>query len=102
KDRKWMCTWCQLRLCRGCNEVLQRVPGRELGVLLDVRREEEEEREREREGRAESNPKVLVEDVDFVEHEDEDEHGFRGEELSGEETERGRSMVRVDSREREA
>ncbi|KAF2823574.1 hypothetical protein CC86DRAFT_372506 [Ophiobolus disseminans] len=37
RDRKWACTWCQLRICRGCSEELRAVEGRNLGVLLEMR-----------------------------------------------------------------
>ncbi|CAN9296331.1 unnamed protein product [Alternaria alternata] len=37
KDRKWACTWCQLRICRGCSDELRAVPGRDLGILLEAR-----------------------------------------------------------------
>jgi len=51
RDRKWKCTWCQLRVCRGCSEELGRL-GRDLGRLVEgwerkrvVREEMREERE---------------------------------------------------------
>ena len=34
RDRKWACTWCQLRLCRACSEELSNIPGRQLRALL--------------------------------------------------------------------
>ena len=37
RDRKWACTWCQLRVCRGCCDALGRMPGRSLGKLLEAR-----------------------------------------------------------------
>jgi hypothetical protein len=37
KDRKWACTWCQLRICRSCSEDLRAIPGRDLGTLLQNR-----------------------------------------------------------------
>jgi hypothetical protein len=37
KDRKWACTWCQLRICRSCSEDLRAVPGRDLRTLLEAR-----------------------------------------------------------------
>ncbi|KAG9187653.1 hypothetical protein G6011_05524 [Alternaria panax] len=37
KDRKWACTWCQLRICRSCSEDLRAVPARDLGFLLEAR-----------------------------------------------------------------
>lgn len=37
KDRKWACTWCQLRICRSCSDELRAVPGRDLGILLEAR-----------------------------------------------------------------
>jgi hypothetical protein len=39
-DRKWACTWCQLRICRGCSEALCMVPGRDLWVLMERRLKE--------------------------------------------------------------
>ncbi|KAI4620615.1 uncharacterized protein J4E87_007303 [Alternaria ethzedia] len=37
KDRKWACTWCQLRICRSCSEDLRAIPGRDLGTLIQKR-----------------------------------------------------------------
>jgi hypothetical protein len=37
KERKWCCTWCQLRICRNCSEELNMVPGRNLGAYLEQR-----------------------------------------------------------------
>lgn len=88
KDRKFSCTWCQLRICRACSQELLAVPGRELGPLLQAREEMEGE-----------GPRVLVEDVDEVvevEGEVEREEDDDAEERDG----RGRSMMKVDSRER--
>ncbi|KAF1913846.1 hypothetical protein BDU57DRAFT_324467 [Ampelomyces quisqualis] len=39
RERKWCCTWCQLRICRSCSEELRVVPGRNLGRYLDERGE---------------------------------------------------------------
>ncbi|OAL56659.1 hypothetical protein IQ07DRAFT_14129 [Pyrenochaeta sp. DS3sAY3a] len=59
RDRKWACTWCQLRICRECSEELNMVPGRRLEVLLRGKGVEVGglEREREREG---GNPDIVV------------------------------------------
>ncbi|KAF1939085.1 hypothetical protein EJ02DRAFT_265940 [Clathrospora elynae] len=57
RDRKWACTWCLLRICRGCSEELAMVPERDLGVLLE-RRKGEGMRE------LAGNPGIVVEDVD--------------------------------------
>ncbi|KAJ4992734.1 hypothetical protein SVAN01_01780 [Stagonosporopsis vannaccii] len=82
KDRKFSCTWCQLRICRACSQELLMVPGRNLGALLKAREEVEGGRLR-----------VLVEDVDEVVEEE-------GKMEDDEADERGRSMMKVDSRER--
>lgn len=37
KDRKWACTWCQLRICRSCSEDLRAISGRDLGTLIQKR-----------------------------------------------------------------
>jgi hypothetical protein len=37
RERKWCCTWCQLRICRSCSEELSMVPRRNLGVYLEER-----------------------------------------------------------------
>jgi hypothetical protein len=37
KDRKWACTWCQLRICRTCSDDLRAIPGKDLGTLLQAR-----------------------------------------------------------------
>ncbi|KAF2632559.1 hypothetical protein BU25DRAFT_417183 [Macroventuria anomochaeta] len=92
KDQKFVCTWCQLRICRGCSEELMMVPGRDLGRLLEVR-----EGEMRRDGKSEV--RVVVEDVD-LEEEAYEEEGVVDSEDGSEETERGRSMTKVDSRER--
>lgn len=42
KERKWSCTWCQLRICRPCSDELRRVPGRDVAVLVQARRALEE------------------------------------------------------------
>jgi hypothetical protein len=36
-DRKWSCTWCQLRVCRACSDDLAHVRGRDLAALLSAR-----------------------------------------------------------------
>ncbi|RAR15696.1 hypothetical protein DDE83_000928 [Stemphylium lycopersici] len=63
KERKWACTWCQLRVCRGCSEELRRTPGRDLGVLLEVRRKVGEVKQK-KEEQVERNPGILVQNVD--------------------------------------
>ena len=85
RDRKFSCTWCQLRICRDCSQELMMVPGRDLGRLLGAR----------------EGPRVLVEDVDQAEEQYEDE-SYEMEAYSEgvAEEERGRGMVKVDSRER--
>ncbi|KAF1934270.1 uncharacterized protein M421DRAFT_411 [Didymella exigua CBS 183.55] len=104
-ERRFQCTWCQLRICRGCSDVLRAIPGRDLGVLLEARqseREREQEREREREsegedseaGDAHSGVKVVVHGVD------QEVRGY-GDEEDGSEG-RGRGLEKVDSRERSA
>ena len=71
------------------------VPGRDLARLLSAR-----EPERLRGAKEGAGPMVLVEDVDQeAAYEDVIDEVY-GSEASGEETERGRSMVRIDSRER--
>ncbi|EMD65472.1 hypothetical protein GGP41_010357 [Bipolaris sorokiniana] len=35
KERKWCCTWCQLRICKGCSDELMRLPARNLALLMD-------------------------------------------------------------------
>lgn len=87
KDRKFSCTWCQLRICRGCSAELMTVPGRDLGALLAAREEQKD------------GPRVLVEDVDLEEELYRD-GGEQHEEVEEEEAERGRSMTKVDSRDR--
>ena len=69
KERKWACTWCQLRVCRGCSEELRRIPGRDLGVLLEARRMTGEVKQKEKED-VERNPGILVQDVDGDDGED--------------------------------
>ncbi|KAL6703766.1 hypothetical protein ACN47E_009065 [Coniothyrium glycines] len=81
KERKWACTWCQLRVCRACSEELRMIPGRDLGVLLrskltekeeekqggmegNERKEKEKEKERERERESKSKIDIVVQDVD--------------------------------------
>ena len=95
KERKFSCTWCQLRICRACSDELVTVPGRDLGALLKAR-EMEREMQKEEVGASEGEAlRVLVEDVDF----DADEVDYvveGGDEREG----RGRSMMKVDSRER--
>lgn len=103
KDRKFSCTWCQLRICRACSEELV-MAGRDLGKMLEGRARSREQvvRAGEREGAEEgaaprsadqiaSEFRVLVEDVDLeaVLEEEEDERERRG-----------RSMVKVESKER--
>lgn len=39
RERKWCCTWCQLRICARCSEELTMVPGRSLDTYLRVREE---------------------------------------------------------------
>lgn len=87
KDRKFSCTWCQLRICRGCSEELRMIPGGDLGALLKAR---EMEREKEGEGDGQSEFRVVVEDADH------EEEVYEESEREG----RGRSMMKVDSRER--
>jgi hypothetical protein len=55
-DRKLACTWCQLRICKGCTEELRMIPGMDLGALLRARGEML--------GKEEMNPGIVVEDVD--------------------------------------
>ncbi|KAF2997392.1 hypothetical protein E8E13_004983 [Curvularia kusanoi] len=92
KDRKFSCTWCQLRICRACSEELVMVPRRDLGALLQARQSGEKGMDM---GFA---PRVLVEDVDGKE-EEEERVEFESEEVEGRGG-RGRSMMKVDSRER--
>ncbi|KAH7406053.1 hypothetical protein DE146DRAFT_431961 [Phaeosphaeria sp. MPI-PUGE-AT-0046c] len=40
RDRKWCCTWCQLRICRSCSEELKMVPGQSLSLYLRIREEQ--------------------------------------------------------------
>ncbi|KAH7563193.1 hypothetical protein J3E72DRAFT_244525 [Bipolaris maydis] len=35
KERKWCCTWCQLRICKACSDDLMRLPTRNLALLMD-------------------------------------------------------------------
>ncbi|PSN69971.1 hypothetical protein BS50DRAFT_585460 [Corynespora cassiicola Philippines] len=61
------CAWCYLRVCSGCWLELARVPGREVGVLVERKRKEEEEEEREKksdEGEGEGGPVVVVSGVE--------------------------------------
>jgi hypothetical protein len=58
KERKWCCTWCQLRICRRCSDELSMVPERNLGVYLEQRE------------RAVVNPGDVLSDVDEVEEQD--------------------------------
>jgi len=44
RDRKWSCTWCQLRICRSCSEELCRVRGRSLERVVEERRMREGEK----------------------------------------------------------
>ncbi|KAH4945402.1 hypothetical protein HBI23_027680 [Parastagonospora nodorum] len=37
RERKWCCTWCQLRICMNCSQELCMVPGRNLEVYLQER-----------------------------------------------------------------
>jgi hypothetical protein len=37
KERKWCCTWCQLRICRRCGDELSMIPGKNLSRLLEER-----------------------------------------------------------------
>ncbi|KAF3051698.1 hypothetical protein E8E11_011257 [Didymella keratinophila] len=98
KDRKFSCTWCQLRICKNCSEELCMIPGRNLGSLLQAREEERQDRELLRgEGEVASlhsgdvnGFQMVVEDVD-LEAELEYEEGREG---------RGRSMSKVESRKR--
>ncbi|KAF1842345.1 uncharacterized protein K460DRAFT_182643 [Cucurbitaria berberidis CBS 394.84] len=39
RERKWACTWCQLRICRSCSEELNMIPGRNLRALLNAKGE---------------------------------------------------------------
>lgn len=93
KERKFSCTWCQLRICRGCSEKLVAIPRRDLGRLLRMR-EMEEAKEMEGEGL-----RVVVEDVDF-EDEVEVEEWEQDEEVEEERGGRGRSMSKGGSRAR--
>jgi hypothetical protein len=43
EERKWMCTWCLLRICVRCSGELRMVPGRDLQRLLNARAEAETE-----------------------------------------------------------
>lgn len=38
-ERKWTCSWCNLRICWACSEELKSVPGRDLRVLVERRKE---------------------------------------------------------------
>jgi hypothetical protein len=58
KERKWCCTWCQLRICRGCSDELSMVPERNLGAYLEQRE------------RVVVNPGDVLSDVDEVEEQD--------------------------------
>ncbi|KAH7402504.1 hypothetical protein BKA66DRAFT_564419 [Pyrenochaeta sp. MPI-SDFR-AT-0127] len=68
-DRKWACTWCQLRICRACSEELNMVPGRDLGKLLEAKKELE--------GVGGGNPGIVVSSADLDEQVDEYEDRFR-------------------------
>ena len=89
KDRKFSCTWCQLRICRNCCEELCMVPGRSLGALLQAREEGAKEVASLHSGVVNSGFQMVVEDVDLeAELEDEVREG------------RGRSMTIGSSKER--
>lgn len=89
KDRKFSCTWCQLRICRNCCEELCMVPGRSLGALLQAREEGAKEVASLHSGDVNSGFQMVVEDVDLeAELEDEVREG------------RGRSMTIGSSKER--
>lgn len=90
KDRKFSCTWCQLRICRNCSRELCTIPGRELGALLKAKEMERSEMKAAANAEFASEFRVLVEDVDTEEALDE-EDGREG---------RGRRMSKVESRER--
>ncbi|RMZ72087.1 Agglutinin receptor [Pyrenophora seminiperda CCB06] len=48
RERKWTCTWCQLRICGRCSEELKGVGGRDLGVLIENRKDRGERGEKEK------------------------------------------------------
>lgn len=92
KERKFSCTWCQLRICRGCSEKLVALPGRSLGRLLKMEGKE---------GKEDGGFRVVVEDVDFEDEveeweQDEEEDMEMEEERGG----RGRNMMKGGSRAR--
>ncbi|KAF2132292.1 hypothetical protein P153DRAFT_383181 [Dothidotthia symphoricarpi CBS 119687] len=91
RDRKWSCTWCQLRICCACSEELKMVPGRELGVLLRARGVGGT-------GEAEVVPGIVVSCVDgdagVGVKGDGDDVGVLGEEVD---ERRGRARARVDA-----
>ena len=91
KERKFSCTWCQLRICRGCSEKLVQIPGRSLGRLLE---------EEGKEGKGEAGPRVVVEDVDFDDEVEEWEKDEEEQEEQEERGARGRNMVKGGSRAR--
>jgi hypothetical protein len=37
KERKWTCTWCQVRICKSCSDELMSIPERNLAVLVEAR-----------------------------------------------------------------
>ncbi|CAE7205866.1 PAT1 domain containing protein [Pyrenophora teres f. teres] len=37
RERKWTCTWCQLRICGNCSEELKAVPGRDLARMMEIK-----------------------------------------------------------------
>ncbi|KAF1833814.1 hypothetical protein BDW02DRAFT_360939 [Decorospora gaudefroyi] len=62
KQDSWQCNWCMLRMCMPCREELCMLPGRDLGLLLQARRE--------RQGPDGGNPGIVVEHVDGGEEEE--------------------------------
>lgn len=44
--RKVACAWCYLRICQGCHRELMRVPGRDLGRLLEMSEDREDGEQR--------------------------------------------------------
>ncbi|KAF3040286.1 hypothetical protein E8E12_005816 [Didymella heteroderae] len=87
-DRKFSCTWCQLRICRACSEELRMIPGRDLGRLLETREEGSTKVSENKSG--EGRFTMVVEDVDLEAELDEEDEG----------EERGRGMAKIDSKER--
>jgi hypothetical protein len=61
KDMKWMCTWCQLRICMACSGELRMVPGRDLQRLLDARVNAEAELEEQQGGAVDRAEEAVAE-----------------------------------------